>query len=117
MMSRLSTRTRFALAAVLLIAPIFLIALIVLDQSFQRSQDQVITAEFATADVVAQSVSQLVQGQQDALNALAQEEAIRAIDERTNDAFALMDAYRLSRPAVNGLFFLRSDLPPITLTG
>jgi signal transduction histidine kinase len=116
-MSRLSTRTRFALAAVLLIAPIVVIALILLDQSFKRSQDQVVTGEFATADVVAQSVSQLVEGQWEALTALAATDAISAIGERADEAFILMDAYRASRPPVNGVFYLRNDLNPIAPSG
>ena len=116
-MSRLSTRTRFALAALLLIVPIVIIGLVLLDQSFKRSQDQVITGEFATADVVAQSVSQLVLGQQEALEALRETEAIRAIDQRIEQAFELMDVYRASRPPVNGVFLLRNDLSSVTYTG
>ncbi len=63
MMSRISTRVRFVLAMMLLLVPVVAISAIVLDESFRRSQQQIIISEFATADVVSQSVAELIRGQ------------------------------------------------------
>jgi signal transduction histidine kinase len=117
MMSRISTRVRFVLALMLLLVPIITIAAIVLDESFKRSQQQVIISEFATADVVSQSVFQLIDGQLDGLTVLAETEAVRSIDQQTTQARALMDEYRVSRPSVNGLFLLKNDFTVIAQSG
>jgi signal transduction histidine kinase len=101
----------------LLLVPIVAIAAIVLDESFKRSQQQVIISEFATADVVSQSVFQLIDGQLDGLTVLAETEAVRSIDQQTTQARALMDDYRVSRPSVNGLFLLKNDFTVIAQSG
>lgn len=101
----------------LLLIPIVAIAVIVLDESFKRSQEQVIISEFATADVVSQSVFQLVDGQLDGLTVLAESEAVRSIDKQTEQAKVLMDEYRVSRPSVNGLFLLKNDLTVVAQSG
>src|SRR4051812_11987912 len=116
-MNRLSTRTRFVMASLALLIPTLVVAGIILDESFKRSQEQVVSTEFATADVVAQSVFQLVDGTEASLTQLAQEEAIRAIDQRADESAVLMDQYRSSRPSINGVFLLRSDYQPIRTSG
>jgi signal transduction histidine kinase len=108
---------RFVLAMMLLLVPVIAIAAIILDESFKRSQEQIITSEFATADVVSQSVSELIRGQQQALGVLAETEAIRSLDKQKDQAAAQMDDYRLSRQSVNGLFLLRNDLSVVAQTG
>ncbi|HET7055084.1 MAG TPA: ATP-binding protein [Thermomicrobiales bacterium] len=117
MMSRVSTRVRFVLAMMLLLVPVIAIAAIILDESFKRSQEQIITSEFATADVVSQSVSELIRGQQQVLGVLAETEAIRSLDKQKDQASAQMDEYRLSRQSVNGLFLLKNDLTVVAQTG
>ena len=82
MMSRISTRVRFVLAMMLLLVPVIAIAAIVLDESFKRSQEQIIINEFATADVVSQSVAELIRGQQQALGVLAEAEPVRSWTSR-----------------------------------
>jgi signal transduction histidine kinase len=108
---------RFVLAMMLLLVPVIAIAAIILDESFKRSQEQIITSEFATADVVSQSVSELIRGQQQALGVLAETEAIRSLDKQKDQASAQMDEYRLSRQSVNGLFLLKNDLTVVAQTG
>jgi signal transduction histidine kinase len=117
MMSRMSTRVRFVLAMMLLLVPIVAIAAIVLDESFKRSQEQIIISEFATADVVSQSVAELIRGQQQALTVLAETEVVRSLDKQTEQAAALMDDYRLSRQPVNGVFLLKNDLTVVAQSG
>ena len=117
MMSRVSTRVRFVLAMMLLLVPVIAIAAIILDESFKRSQEQIITSEFATADVVSQSVSELIKGQQQALGVLAETEAIRSLDKQKDVAAAQMDEYRVSRQSVNGLFLLKNDLTVVAQSG
>jgi hypothetical protein len=117
MISRMSTRVRFALASMLLILPLLVAAVIVVDQSFRRSQDQIVINQYATADVVAQSISDSILNQQDALAVLAETEAVRAIDQETATAAALMDDYRVSRPSISGLFLLRNDLTVAAQSG
>lgn len=117
MTSRISTRTRFVIASLLLLTPLVLTAIVLLGESFNRSQQQIVMTEFATADVVAQSVAELVAGQQQGLQVLAEQDAIRAIDQRLEEAQALMDDYRLSRSAINGLFLLSENSEVVTRTG
>src|SRR5690349_14438789 len=117
MMSRVSTRMRFILASLLLVLPVLAVAGVLLDESFKRSQEQVVITEFATADVVAQSVAELINGQQLGLQALAEQEAIRAIDQRPDEAAALLDEYRVSRSAINGLFLIGNDGSLVRSTG
>ena len=101
----------------LLLVPIVAIAAIILDESFKRSQEQIIISEFATADVVSQSVAELIRGQQQALGVLAENEAVRSLDKQTEQAAALMDDYRVSRQPVNGVFLLKNDLTVVAQSG
>jgi signal transduction histidine kinase len=116
-MSRLSTRVRFILGSLLLLLPVLAVAALVVDQSFRRSQDQIVVNEFATADVVAQSISELIDGQQAALVALAGADAIRSIDKQPDQARMLMDDYRTSRPAINGVFLLKDGSNVVAQSG
>ena len=116
-MNRLSTRTRFVLTSVALLIPILVVAGIVLDETLRRSQEQLVVTEYATADVVAQSVFQLVDGTESSLIQLAQAEPIRAIDQRPDEAAVLMDEFRSSRPSINGVFLIGSDYAPIRTSG
>jgi signal transduction histidine kinase len=117
MMSRISTRVRFILAMMLLLVPIVAIAAIILDESFKRSQEQIIISEFATADVVSQSVAELIRGQKEALSVLAEEQSVRSLDQGKEQALALMDDYRVSRQPVNGVFLLKNDLTVVAQSG
>jgi signal transduction histidine kinase len=100
----MSTRARFALASMLLLVPFLVGAAIVVDQSFRRTQDQLVISQYATADVVAQSISELVVKQQEELSALAATEPVRAMDQES--AAALLDVHRTSHSFVSGLFLL-----------
>ncbi|HRA48974.1 MAG TPA: hypothetical protein PK819_12970, partial [Thermomicrobiales bacterium] len=79
------------MAAILLLIPTLVVAGIVLDEVLKRSQDQVTGTQFATADVVAQSVAQIVDSTESSLTQLAQNDAIRAIDQRADEAAVLID--------------------------
>jgi len=117
MMSRISTRVRFVLAMMLLLVPVVAISAIILDESFRRSQQQIVISEFATADVVSQSVAELIRGQREALSVLAETEAVRSLDKQKEQAAALMDDYRVSRQSVNGVFLLKNDLTVVAQSG
>ena len=116
-MSRLSTRARFILASLLLLAPVMAVATVLLNESFKRSQDQVVSSDFATADVVSQNIRELIDGQQQVLTALAEHDAIRSMEQPPDAASMLMDDYRVSRPSVNGLFLLRNDFTVAAQSG
>jgi signal transduction histidine kinase len=116
-MNRLSTRTRLILAALALLIPTLTVAGVVLNEAFHRSQSQVAVTQFSTADVVSQAVLQLVEGTQASLMQLAQDDAIRAIDQRPDEAAVLMDEFRSTRPYINGVFLLGSDSQPIRTSG
>src|SRR3954452_22733439 len=81
-MNRLTTRTRLVLAALALLIPTLIVAGVILYEAFKRSQTQVTVTQFSTADVVSQSVFQMVDATEASLMQLAQQDAIRAIDQR-----------------------------------
>ena len=116
-MNRLSTRTRLILAALALLIPTLTVAGVVLSEAFKRSQYQVTGTQFSTADVASQAVLQLVDGTEASLMQLAQDEAIRAIDQRADEAAVIMDEFRSTRPYINGVFLLGSDSEPIRISG
>jgi signal transduction histidine kinase len=113
----MSTRARFALASMLLLVPFLVGAAIVVDQSFRRTQDQLVVSQYATAEVVAQSISELIVKQQEELSALADTEAVRSIDQESAAAAALLDVHRSSHSFVSGLFLLRNDLTVAAQSG
>ena len=106
-----------ALVMIALLIPTLVVAGIILNESLMRSQQQVAVTEFATADVVAQSVFQLVDGTESSLTQLAQSESIRALDTRADESALLMDQFRATRPYINGVFLIGSDYQPIRTTG
>lgn len=116
-MNRLTTRTRLVLAALALLIPTLSVAGVVLFEAFKRSQSQVTVTQFSTADVVSQAVLQLVDGTEASLMQLAQNEAIRAIDQRPDEAAVIMDEFRSTRPYINGVFLLGPDGQPIRTSG
>jgi signal transduction histidine kinase len=116
-MNRLTTRTRLVLAALALLIPTLIVAGVILYEAFKRSQTQVTVTQFSTADVVSQSVFQMVYATEASLMQLAQQDAIRAIDQRPDEAAVLMDDFRSTRPYINGVFLLGPDSEAIRTSG
>ena len=114
---RWSTRTLFVAAVALMLLPVTAVALFLLDQSYQRAQDQLTQIQLSIADVVAQGVSTELQSQEEGLTTLAATELIRALDDPTGDARAALNAYVAARPGLTTVAVLRADTSVQDQTG
>ena len=106
---RWSTRTLSVAAAVVMLLPLLSVSLILLDQGYMRSQEQLTQVEFSVADVVAQGVANELRNQELALTSLAGNEAIRQLDTQPEEALAAINTFREARPGLNGISLLRAD--------
>ena len=114
---RWSTRTLFVAAAALMLLPVTAVALFLLDQSYQRAQDQLTEVQFSIADVVAQGVSDELESQELGLTGLASTEVIRQLDDTTGQASAAVNAYREARPGLNAVAVLSADAAVSIVSG
>src|SRR5438270_8680205 len=76
---RWSLRTRFVAAAALCLLPLIGVALFVINSTLQHSRDQLLDAEFAVSDVVAQGMAGVINDNEMLLTNLAQNPLVRGM--------------------------------------
>ncbi|MBA2518388.1 MAG: HAMP domain-containing protein [Chloroflexia bacterium] len=112
---RWSLRVRFLLIAGACLLPLLGVTIYVLSQSLEHSRAQLLNAEVATAEVVAQVLRATLDDNGRMLIELANTERIRQLDATRSRA--VLDEFKRARPSVYALFLLDAERDLIDFAG
>jgi signal transduction histidine kinase len=112
---RWSLRVRFLLIAGACLIPLLGVTIYVLSQSLEHSRAQLLDAEVATAEVVAQVLGTLLDENGRVLGELASSEPLRDLAPLTSSE--LLDQFKRARPNLYGLFILDANRDLIGVAG
>ncbi len=110
-----SLRVRFLLIAGACLLPLLGVTIYVLSQSLEHSRAQLLDAEVATAEVVAQVLRTMLDDNGRVLAELANSERVRELDPTRSSE--VLDQFKRARPNIYGLFILDSDRNLISVAG
>src|SRR5918998_616768 len=104
---RWSLRVRFLLIAGACLLPLLGVTIYVLSQSLEHSRAQLLDAEVATAEVVAQVLGTMLEDNGMVLRELANSEPLRELHPTRSSE--VLDQFKRARPTVYGLFVLDTE--------
>lgn len=110
-----SLRVRFLLIAGACLLPLLGVTIYVLSQSLEHSRAQLLDAEVATAEVVAQVLRTMLDDNGRVLQELANTERVRTLDPVQSSE--VLDQFKRARPNLYGLFILDADRNLISVAG
>ena len=100
-------RTRFVLVATACLLPLLGVVLFVLDQSLDNGRDQLLDAQQAAAEVVAQYLAATLEDNRRVLDELATTDGVRRLDAAATED--LLSQFWRARPSLYGLFLVDAD--------
>jgi signal transduction histidine kinase len=112
---RWSLRVRFLLIAGACLIPLLGVTIYVLSQSLEHSRAQLLDAEVATAEVVAQMLGTMLDDNGQVLRELANSEPLRELHPIRSGE--VLDQFKRARPNVYGLFILNAERDLIAVAG
>ena len=113
---RWSLRARFVLVALACLLPLLGVVLFLLRQNVFHEHDQLLDAQVATAEVVAQVVGTMVEDYDAVLHELAGERALQRLDAEPTEA--LLTQFRRARPnSLYALFLVADDRTLVATAG
>ena len=112
---RWSLRVRFLLIAGACLVPLLGVTIYVLSQSLEHSRAQILDAEIATAEVVAQMLGTMLEDNGQVLGELADSDPLRELHPIRSSE--VLDQFKRARPNVYGLFILNAERELIAVAG